>query len=405
MNKFYLVFKHEFLRKIKSAGFIILTLSVPVIALLGIGVFKLAKTLFEDTGEVATAIGYVDEVGIFDDHTDMGITELTPFASRDNANQALSRGEVSEYFVIPNDYLSSGTIQRYTLEKEASTSLFTKELIWNFLTVNLLDEKVPPETIALIVAPLNLDVSMVTEGGEIALEENNPWNMIIPGVFALMLALALMFGTTSMINGLGEEKESRLIEVLLSSVSVRELLISKVFALGIAGLLQVMVWLISAPMLLELASSSFGDLIRGIEIPANFIFLGIVYFILGYSLFATLSIGIGAISSNATEGNSLAMFYTMATFIPLWFLGVQAAFPNNPIWVVLSLIPVTAPIQIIVRLGISDIPLWQILSSIGVLVLSIIGGVYLAIKIFRVYMLMYGKRPGFAEIIRSLKNV
>ena len=65
MNKSLLIFKHEFLRKIKSAGFIILTLSVPVLALLGIGVFKLAETIFEDSGEVAAAIGYVDEIGIF----------------------------------------------------------------------------------------------------------------------------------------------------------------------------------------------------------------------------------------------------------------------------------------------------------------------------------------------------
>lgn len=334
----------------------------------------------------------------------MGITKLVPFASRDDANQALAWGEVTEYFVIPQDYASSGIIQRFTLEKAANTPAFTADLIWRFLTVNLLDENVPPETIALIVTPLNLEVTWVTENGEIALEENNPGNMIIPGIFALMLALALMFGTTSLINGLGEEKESRLIEVLLSSVSVRELLISKVLALGLAGLLQVLVWLISAPILLDLASSYFGDWIRGIEIPSNFIVLGVVYFILGYFLFATLSIGIGAISSNATEANSLAMFYTMTTFIPLWFLGLQAAFPNNPIWIVLTIIPVTAPIQTLVRLGITDIPLWQIATSIVVLILSIIGGLYFAIKVFRTYMLMYGKRPSLREVFRNLKN-
>jgi ABC-2 type transport system permease protein len=341
---------------------------------------------------------------MFDDHTNMGITRLIPYVSRDEANQALSKGEINEYFFIPDDFMSSGTVQRYTLEKEANTPVFTADLIWRFLTVNLLDEKVSPERIALIITPLDLEVTWVTEEGEIALEQSNPYNMIIPGVFAMLLAFALMFGTISLINGLGEEKESRLIEVLLSSVSVRELLISKVLALGLIGLLQVLVWLVSAPMLLDLASSSFGDFFRAIEIPANFIVLGVVYFILGYLLFAILSIGFGAISSNATEANSLSMFYTMTTFIPLWFLGVQAAFPNNPIWVVLTLFPTTAPIQAMVRLGISDIPLWQIITSIGVLVLSIIGGLYLVTKIFRVYMLMYGKRPGLREIISNLRN-
>jgi ABC-2 type transport system permease protein len=404
MSKSFLIFKHEFLRKIRSAGFIILTLSVPVVALLGIGIFKFAKTMFEDSGEVATAIGYVDEVGIFDDHTNMGITDFIPFLSRDEAKRALAQGEIAEYFVIPVDYLSYGVIQRYTLEKEANTPVYTADLIWSFLTANLLDEEVPPETIALILTPLNMEVTWVTQEGEIALEESNPANVIIPGIFALLLSLGLMLGTTSLISGLGEEKESRLIEVLFSSVSIRQLLVSKVFALGLAGLIQVLVWLISAPLLLDLASTSFSDFIRGIEIPANFIVLGVVYFILGYLLFAVLSIGVGAISSNATEGNSLAMFYTMVTYIPLWFLGLQVAFPNHSIWVILMIFPITAPIQTMVRLGISEIPLWQIITSIGVMVISILGGLYISIKVFRVYMLMYGKRPKLGEIYRNIRT-
>jgi ABC-2 type transport system permease protein len=404
MNKGLLIFKHEFVHKIRSASFIILTLSVPLAAFLGIGIFKLAKNYLAGPEEVVTAIGFVDEIGLVDAHTDMGITEFVPYDSRDAAKQALANGEISEYFVIPGNYLSTGVIQRYTLENQATTPPLTAKLIWSFLTANLLDEAVPPETIALIVTPLNLEVTWLTEDGEIALAQSNPANVIIPGTFALLMSLGLMFSANSLVSGLGEEKESRLIEVLISSVSIRQLLISKVVALGAAGLLQVLVWLVSAPRLLDLASSTFGDLLRGIEIPANFIALGVVYFILGYMLFAVLSIGVGAISSNATEASSLSMFYTMASFIPLWFLGLTMAFPNSPIWVVLTILPITAPIQTMVRMGFSEIPLWQLISSIGLLVLSIIGGLYLAIKVFRLYMLMYGKRPGLGEIFRNLKN-
>ena len=91
-------------------------------------------------------------------------------------------------------------------------------------------------------------------------------------------------------------------------------------------------------------------------------------------------------------------------FAPLWFSSLLFAFPNSSIWVVLTIFPVTAPVQTMLRLGVSDIPLWQIMTSIGVLGLSIIAGLFLSIKIFRVYMLMYGKRPGFRDIIHSLKN-
>lgn len=398
------IFLHEFVYKIKSTGFIILTFIVPVIALIGIGIFNLAKLAFEEPEGVVKAIGYVDEVGGFDDHTDMGITQFIPFDSREAADQALIGREIAEYFVIPEDFITTGSLERYTLEKEASTPPFITDMIWRFLSINLLDENTPPETIALILTPLNIEVTWVTEEGKVALEAANPVNIIIPGIFALLLSLSLMFGVTSLINGLGEEKESRLIEVLLSSVSIPQLLVSKVLALGLAGLLQVVLWLVSIPLLLNLASASLGDLLRGIEIPANFILLGVVYFILGYLLFAVLSIGVGAISSNATEGNALAMIYTMTTFIPLWFLGFLIPFPNSPIWVVLTLFPTTAPIQTMLRIGISEVPLWQIIASITILVLSIVLGLYLVPKVFRTYMLMYGKRPGLREIYRQIKT-
>jgi ABC-2 type transport system permease protein len=149
------------------------------------------------------------------------------------------------------------------------------------LSGNLLKDKVSPEVLNVVISPLNLEVHRVTALGEQTLEQKSFANVIIPGVFSLLLSLALMFGASALVSSLGEEKESRLTEVLFSSVSVRQLLISRVLALGLAGLLQVLVWLISAPLLLELATSSFGGFLSAIEIPGNFILLGIVYFILG----------------------------------------------------------------------------------------------------------------------------
>ena len=125
---------------------------------------------------------------------------------------------------------------------------------------------------------------------------------------------------------------------------------------------------------------------------------------LGYLLFAVLSIGISAISANAQEGAQLSMFYILMGFVPLWFSALLFNFPNRAIWVVLTIFPVTAPIQTMLRLGMSNIPLWQIMTSIGILALSIVVGLFLSVKIFRIHMLMHGKKPGVAEIIHSLKN-
>jgi len=160
MNKTLLIFRHEFLHMIKRKGFIIMTLIVPVLALLAIGVFQLILTTSEPPVIEATTIGYVDESGGFDHHTTQGDIELVRFDTSNEATTALINGNFSEYFVIPSDYMSTGVINRYTLEKEVETPLIITTVIKNFLTSNLLSEKVPPETIYRIEAPLDLVVTM-----------------------------------------------------------------------------------------------------------------------------------------------------------------------------------------------------------------------------------------------------
>ncbi len=404
MNKTLLIFRHELLHAIKRKGFIIMTLIVPVLALIAIGVFQLILTISEPPVVETTTIGYVDEAVGFDQYTTQGNIELVRFNTQDDATAALINDDVSEYFVIPSDYLSTGVINRYTLERQLETPPVIAAVIKNFLTSNMLAGKVPPETVYRIEAPLNMVVTRLTETGAVATEQGGFGNVIIPGIFSLLLALSLMLSSTYLVQGLGDEKESRLIEVLLSSVSTRQLLMGKVLGLGAAGLVQVVVWLASIPLLLNLASSTFGGFISTIQLPANFLVLGIVYFILGYSLFAALSAGVGAISPNAREGQQLAMIYTLFALVPLWFSSLLFIFPNSPIWVVLTIFPITAPIAAMLRLGVSDIPAWQLAVSIAVLVLSTIGVLFLSVKAFRVYLLMYGKRPSWGEIIQNLRS-
>jgi ABC-2 type transport system permease protein len=191
---------------------------------------------------------------------------------------------------------------------------------------------------------------------------------------------------------------------LLSSVSARQLLTGKVLGLGVAGLAQVVVWVVSVPLLLNLASSSIGGFISTIQLPANFLVLAVVYFIMGYLLFAVLSAGIGATSSNFREGQQLIGILTLPLFIPLWFGSLLMLHPDNPIWVVLTIFPITAPAEVIIRLGVSDIPAWQLVTSIVVMGLSITGVLLLTTRVFRTYLLMYGKRPKFGEIIRSFRT-
>jgi len=403
VNKTLLILRHEFLHTIKRRGFIIMTLIVPLLALLAIGVFQLISGIARPTAEITT-IGYVDEAGGFQQYTSQGDITLVRFDTADDATEALVKSDIKEYFIIPLDYISTGVINRYTLEKEVVAPSTITTAIKNFLTSNLLAGKVPTTTIDRIEAPLNLITTRLTDTGAVAPEQGGLGNFIIPAVFSLLLALSIVFSSTYLLQGLGEEKENRLIEVLLSSVSARQLLIGKVLGLGVAGLAQVVVWVVSAPLLLGLASSSIGGFVSTLQLPANFLLLAVVYFILGYLLFAVLSAGIGAISSNSREGQQLIGIFTLPIFIPLWLGSLQFMLPESPIWIVLSIFPVTAPVEVMVRLGVTDIPTWQLVASVTVLVLSIIGGLLLTAKVFRTYLLMYGKRPNLGEVIRSLKS-
>jgi ABC-2 type transport system permease protein len=403
MNKTLLILRHEFRHTVKRRGFIVMTLIVPLIALLLIGVFQLVSGIAKPTVEVMT-IGYVDELGGFQQYTSQGNITLVRFDTPDEATAALIKGDIKEYFVIPPDYISIGVINRYTLEKQLAASPATTMAINNFLLDNLLAGKVPETTIARIEAPLNLVTTRLAETGAVAPEQGGYGNVIIPFVFSILLALSIIFSSTYLLQGLGDEKENRLIEILLSSVSARQLLTGKVLGIGAAGLVQVAVWIVSAPLLLNLASSSIGGFASTIQLPVNFIVLAVVYFILGYLLFAVISAAIGAISSNSREGQQLIGVFTLPALIPLWFISLLMFFPDNPAWVFFTIFPLSAPVEVITRLGVSAIPAWQLVASMAVLVLSIIGILFLTIRIFRTYLLMYGKRPAIGEVLRSLRS-
>jgi ABC-2 type transport system permease protein len=404
MNKTFLIFRHEFSTMARRTGFIIMTLIIPVVALLAIGVFRLVSEITKPSVAEEVTIGYVDEVGGFDGYTAQGKIKLVRYDTTADATGALVKKDVSEYIVIPPDYLSTGMVNRYTLEKQLETPAATSAAIKIFLTSNILGGKVPQGTITVIESPLNLVVTRLTETGEVAPEQGGYGNFIIPGIFSFLLAFSLNFCANYFLQGLGEEKESRLIEVLLSSVSTRQLLVGKVLGLGAAGMAQVLVWLVSAPLLLRLASATFGGFFSNIQLPGNFIVLGIVYFVLGYLLFAVLSAGVGAVTPSAREGQQLALIYTLFAFVPLWFSSLLFIFPNSPFWVFLAIFPITSPIAMMMKLGVSGIAGWQLAVSIVVLVVAIIVFLYIAIKVFRIYLLMYGKRPGLREIVRSFRS-
>lgn len=192
-------------------------------------------------------------------------------------------------------------------------------------------------------------------------------------------------------------------EILLSSVSARQLLTGKVLGLGSAGLLQLLIWATSARVVGQMASISL-DFAKGLNISTSIVVLGVVYFLLGYLLFGVLMAAIGSLGASARESQQLASIFSITAVVPLMLSALIIENPNHIVARVLTIIPFTAPITVMERLAATDIAPWELIVSVTVLAASVVGAMILAGKVFRMGILMYGKRPSLREIIRYIRE-
>ena len=404
MNKTLLILRHELAQTLRRKSFILMTIAFPLIGLLAILGFQFIQGTGEPPEVKIIDIGYIDYTDSFVISTQPEGVELIYQPSEEEAFNALLAEDISQYFVIPQDYISTGSVIRYTLEREVETPNEVWQAIKDFLISNLLEGQNDPQIVQRVQYPLSLNSITLDENGDIAPQQGGISAFIVPYIFSILLVMSIFTSSGFLLQGLGEEKENRIMEILLSSVSPRQLITGKVLGLGAAGLLQIIIWLVSARFLAGMASSSIGGILSSLHIPMDFLILGIVYFVLGYLLFAVIMAGAGSIGATARESQQFSAFFTFSAVIPFFFITSILENPNSVIAQVLTFFPFTAPITVILRLGVSDIPLWQIAISISLMILAILGMLWLVAKIFRVFLLMYGKTPKLGEVFRYLRQ-
>ena len=412
MNKTLLVIKHEVRQALRRKSYIIMTIIFPILALVGIAGYGLIQSLAQGlvTSAEVIKVGYVDKVGIFNIPIEQPNFSLTSYTSEEQAKTALSQEDIEKYFVIPADYFDNGVITVYGTKKEINLDISsqTRNQINNFLLGNMnnifadrLDEK----TLLRLENPIQtINNIRLDESGQPAAEQGGVGTFVISFIFVILLMFAIFTSSGYLLQSMIEEKENRVIEILLSSVSSLQLLVGKVIGLGIAGLLQVIFWLITGLGLIQLASTQISGITGIITFTPHLVILGITYFILGYLLYAILMTGVGAIGSTARESQQLSGIFTLGAVIPLWLTNIVMLKPDHIIARILTIFPLSAPTMIMLRLGLTEIPAWELATSVTLMVISIILAFLLAAKMLRAFLLMYGRRPTFKEIIRSLRQ-
>ena len=403
MNKTFLILKHEFWKTLRTTSFLILTLSLPLLAILGVGIYQGVQHWYHPGAPQEEKIGYIDHAGMFGNFTSEPGVQFVLYTDEETAKDALLAKDVKEYFVIPVDYLSSGVITRYTMSREAAPSTKTTGQITDFLLSNLLAGEVSPQVLERVKTPVLLASVRLNETGEIAPNQDVVSSYVVPIVFASLFIISIMVSSGFLFQSVTEEKENRVMEILLSSVSSGQLLVGKVLGLGTAGLLQVAVWFVTVAIFSQVAQGIIPAL-SSLSIPASLIGWGILYFILGYLLLAALYAGIGSIGATAREGQGWSTIFTLPAISPLWITYLIIGSPEGAVSRALTFFPLTSPVTAMIRLANHAISAWEIALSLIILIGSIALTMWVAAKVFRGFLLMYGKRLAFREIVRYVRE-
>jgi ABC-2 type transport system permease protein len=326
-------------------------------------------------------------------------TEIVFFPGLPEAERALRAREVSQVVVVPADYLATGHVRRYA----RTSSLFSsadRRAVGVWLASNLVHGRVDSLLAMRVARPTEAEqLFTLGKDGRFELKDNRRelLDFMLPFMFAMLLGVSIVLGGQYLLQGVAEEKESRILESLLCTVSAEELMAGKLLGLGAAGLLTIGIWagagaVVASPFLV----------LAGIKLPAGLLAIALAYFLLGYLFYGSLMTGIGAVTSNMREAQQFSVWFTFLNFVPFVMITFLLGQPNAPVAVGLSLFPPTAPGAMMLRLTApsSVVPVWQVALSLALLAgtgwVTLMG----AARIFRIGLLMYGKTPNLPEILR-----
>jgi ABC-2 type transport system permease protein len=411
MKQVLLVAGQELLVNIRRPGYIIMTLLVPALGLVALLIGSAfggqVGGFFESQFMPSQkAIGYVDQSDLLNAVLPQYDKQFIAYADEASARAALIEGEISSYFVLPLDYLQSGNVVVYGTGGGFSTfAAADSGEIEDYLIAHLLAGKVDPTIEQRVLHPVNIQAVTLNEKGQVNTESPFSWvgDFVVPYVFAILFVITLFTTSGFLLQGVSEEKEGRVIEILLSSINSTQLLAGKILGLGAVGLIQVIVWFGAGAALLTTAVALF-SLTGIVNFGLSTAILGLIYYLLGYLLFATLMAVAGSMGTTQRESQQIAGIFSFAAAIPWMAIGVIFSNPNAPLAVLLSYIPLTAPVMMLIRLGFGQVPAGEIVISLALLVAGIALSLWAGAKVFRVGLLMYGKRPGLKDLARAFRQ-
>jgi ABC-2 type transport system permease protein len=410
--------KREYMTRIKGWGFWVATAGLPLF----LAAMTLLPSLFlmrsrsaqrlaivDTTGELAPALverlsrGQRDEGGAM---VEFAVRVLPPArdaaAQRAHLDRMVLGEEIDAWVWLGRADLERGRVEYHA---ESVSSWITQAMLERALSEQvsawrLRQAGYDSSVIGDLTRGVDLDTVRVSEAGSRA-EAGMGGFFLAMGLFFMLYTVLIIYGTQVM-QGVLEEKSSRIVEVVTSAVRPLELMAGKLGGIGLVGLTQVAIWIAAAAVLTApglVASTAM--LPEGVQLPTvgpAILFHFLALFLIGYFLFASLYAMVGAACNDMREAQQLASFAIIFLVAPMLFFMQVINDPDGRLAVVTSLIPFFTPLVMMLRIALKTPPAWQIALGYGLSLATIAGLVWLCARVYRVGILMYGKRPTLAEL-------
>ncbi len=396
MNKFWKVFMYEYRRHVFRKRFILTLLGMPMvlIATAGFGVISVL-IMYK-----STPVGYLDQANVITNQALSYSTdpffkpvELIPFTDETTARQALDAGTVQGVYMIPADYMQTGTVQ---LIAPKSVSPNAQSDFTSFLQQNLLEGQ--PENVKnnLLAGP---SVEVLSMDGSRQASSQRILSIILPIVVGVLFLIVINMTGGYLLQAVVEEKENRTMEIIVTSVSPNQLMIGKTLADLCVGLTQLAAWFGFAGIgLMAARALSPWAAMQQFDMGSLLLILALV--VPAFIMVAGLMAATGAMVTETRESQQMVGIFTLPLFVPLWLIYPIMTNPNSPLAVGLSLFPLTSPMTLPLRAAFTTIPAWQIVASLVIIYAFAAGALLLAGRAFRLGMLSYGRRLTLREVFK-----
>ena len=414
-DRTWVIAAHEWRTTVMRREFLLVTFGLPLLFLVIAGIGGLAGALA--VAKSLNSPGMDKPIGVSDPNHVLNPAAFAKPIDRNTyqyvpnlqqAQQEVVSGHLRALLVIAPDYVETGN---YTVYQKPAGDLFSdagKAASSSYtaaLRAGLIWGKASPAVVTRLVAPSNGESTLEWDAKHHQFRKpdliQEGAKFVVPYLFSFLLMMAIFLGTGYLLNGIVEEKENRVMEVLLSSVTHQQILRGKLLGLGGAGLTQMGVWVLMGGIPGALILSR---LPTSLSISPWTIVLAAVLFVLGFALYGTIMAGIGSLGSSWRESQQVAGIGVMFAVIPLMLIVAILQSPNGVLARGLSWFPLTAPITLMLRTTAGTVPWWDIALSLGLLVGAIWLAQAVSAKIFRLGLLLYGKVPTFSEVWRWLRT-